>query len=63
MGGREETGENRTKWIQFVEELRDFRRAQTEGHSNWFDQFSTIADLKKLVLKRLGDYQRSVPRS
>ena len=55
----EEKGDNLTRWIAFVEELRDLRRAQTDGHSNWFDQFSTVGDLKKLVLKRLGEYQHT----
>ena len=53
----EEEGAKRTKWMSFVDELRDLR-AQTDGHSNWFDQFSTSPDLKNMVLKRLGDFQR-----
>ena len=43
---------------------RSFRSCVTctprkkEGHSNWFDTFQTSVQLKKLVLKRLGEYQR-----
>ena len=50
--------ERRKKWVAFVQELRDLHTAQEEGHSNWFDTFQTSVQLKKLVLKRLGEYQR-----
>jgi len=50
--------ERRKKWVAFVQELSGLAVAQAEGHSNWVDPFQTSVQLKKLVLKRLGDYQR-----
>jgi len=50
--------DNRKKWVAFVQELSAFAVAHASGHSNWVDPFQNSVQLKKLVLKRLGDYQR-----
>jgi len=48
----------RMKWLAFAKELQEFAAAQTQGYSNWVDPFRDSVQLKKLVLKRLGEYQR-----
>jgi len=53
-------GEQRKKWVLFVDELRSLWYAQHQGHSNWIDQFTTSVQLKKLVLKRLSELQRKM---
>ena len=50
--------DQRKRWVAFVRELSELAAAQAEGHSNWVDPFQTSVQLKKLVLKRLGEYQR-----
>jgi hypothetical protein len=50
--------DRRKKWVAFVQELRGLQGAQEQRYSNWFDTFQTSVQLKKLVLKRLGEYQR-----
>lgn len=49
--------DQRKKWVAFVQELSGLAVAQADGHSNWVDPFQTSVQLKKLVLKRLGEYQ------
>ena len=50
--------EQRKKWVAFVKEVQNLSIAQNQGHSNWIDSFTDSVQLKKLVLKRLGEYQR-----
>lgn len=50
--------DHRKKWLDFIEELKSLPAAQVAGHSNWVDPFQTSVQLKKLVLKRLGEHQR-----
>jgi len=52
--------DQRKKWVAFAEELRGLAMAKADGHSNWVDPFQTSVQLKKLVLKRLGDCQRKL---
>jgi hypothetical protein len=52
--------DDRKRWADFVNTLTSLRHAQENHHSNWCDQFSTSVQLKKLVLKRLMEYQRKV---
>lgn len=53
----------RKKWLAFAKDLQGLAYAQRNGHSNWVDPFRDSVQLKKLVLKRLGDYQRKLPDS
>jgi hypothetical protein len=50
----------RKRWLTFAEELRNLATAHADGHSNWVDPFQTSVQLKKLVLKRLSEYQRKM---
>ena len=47
---------HRGEWLRFVKEVTDLPSAASGSRSNWFDQFSTITDLKAKLLKRLHGY-------
>ena len=47
--------DNRVKWVEFVKE--NIRLPDEPHRSNWFDQFDSVVDLKRIVAKRLKDHK------
>jgi hypothetical protein len=56
----EKDPERRAKWLELAKMAFDLPSEET--HSNWKDQFQSVVDLKKIVLKRLTDYRRSLQK-
>jgi hypothetical protein len=52
--------QSRQSWLEFVSFATNLSSEKVP--SNWKDQFTTIVDLKKLVLKRLADFQNGLRR-
>ena len=48
---------NRKRWVEFIKELRESDRHT--DYNTWSDPFETVVDLKRLVLQRLAEHQRS----
>lgn len=50
---------SRERWTELARELVDYANAQGR-HSNWFDEFRTSVDLKRLVAKRLAQFRQAL---
>lgn len=58
----EECKTNRKRWLDFVKLLVRLPGEKQADYSNWVDQFETIVDLKRIVLKRLADHHLTLKR-